>query len=75
MTLAAIESKALKLSLKERGELAASLLASLDEADPAEVERLWLDEAERRQRDFLAGRAKTITAKEATARARRALRP
>ncbi len=75
MTLAAIESKAMKLSLEERSQLAVALLESLDGANPAEIERLWLDEAERRERKFLAGRAKVMTAKEAMARARRALRP
>ena len=50
MTLAAIESKALKLSLKERGQLAAKLIASLDRVDPAEAESMWLDKAQRRRR-------------------------
>ena len=74
MTLATLESKALKLTLQERGQLAAKLIASLDDADPVEVESLWLEEVERRERKLLAGRARTVTAKTAMARARRALR-
>jgi hypothetical protein len=74
MTLAAIESKALKLSLKERGQLAAKLLASLDQADPAEVERMWMDESQRRYQSLIAGKARLVPAKDAMARARKALR-
>jgi len=74
MTLAAIESKALKLPLKERGQLAAKLIASLDQADPAEVDRMWEDEAQRRCQKLIAGRAKLVPAKDVMARARKALR-
>ncbi len=52
--------EALKLPAKERADIAAELLSSLDEAetdDPAEVERLWAEEAERRARRALAERA------------------
>ena len=50
--------EALKLPIKERADVAAELLSSLDEAeadDPAEVERLWAEEVERRARRALAG--------------------
>ncbi len=50
--------EALKLPAKERADVAAELLSSLDEAeadDPAEVERLWAEEVERRARRVLAG--------------------
>ena len=60
MSLAAIETKALKLSLKERGQLAAKLIASLDQADPKEVEQMWIDEVQRRYRNLLAGKAKLV---------------
>jgi putative addiction module component (TIGR02574 family) len=74
MTLATIESKALKLTLKERGQLAAKLIASLDEADPEEVNRMWMDEAQRRYQNLIAGRAKLVPARDVMARARKALR-
>jgi putative addiction module component (TIGR02574 family) len=73
MSLAAIETQALKLSLKERGQLAAKLIASLDEADPKEVEQMWVEETERRYQKLLAGKAKLIPAKDVMARARKAL--
>ena len=74
MTLATIESKALKLTLKERGQLAAKLIASLDEADPQEVNRMWMDEAQRRYQNLVSGRAKLFPARDVMARARKALR-
>jgi len=74
MTLSAIASKALKLPLKERGQLAAKLIASLDHADPDEVEQMWAEEAQRRYQSLLAGRAKLVSARDVMGRARKALR-
>ena len=51
-----IETEALRLTLKERAQLAQRLLASLDEADTAELERLWLEEAERRYKAYKQGK-------------------
>ncbi len=48
----------LALPLEERADVAAQLLASLDDAaaeDPAEVEAAWAAEIERRARRVLAG--------------------
>jgi putative addiction module component (TIGR02574 family) len=45
--------EALALPVKERADVAAQLLASLDDAaavDPAEVEAAWAEEIERRAR-------------------------
>ena len=50
--------EALTLSVEERADVAAELLASLDEAppdDPAAVERAWAQEIERRARRVMAG--------------------
>lgn len=49
--------EALTLSLAERAEIAAKLLASLDDSpeDPAEVQAAWAKEIERRGRRVLAG--------------------
>lgn len=40
--------EALKLDVRERANLAGRLLESLDDLSADEVERLWLDEAQRR---------------------------
>jgi putative addiction module component (TIGR02574 family) len=48
--------KVLKLSIEDRAELAAELLASLDEFDDCEdIEGAWAAEIERRARRVLAG--------------------
>ena len=50
--------EALALPVKERADVAAQLLASLDDAaaeDPAEVEAAWAEEIERRARRVIAG--------------------
>jgi putative addiction module component (TIGR02574 family) len=57
------------LSLEERAELAGALLLSLDEPSESEVERLWLQEAERRLQDFRDGKVKGIPAEEVFNRA------
>ncbi|MEX1163424.1 MAG: addiction module protein [Nitriliruptor sp.] len=49
---------ALDLSVEDRADLAAQLLASLEtpgDDDAATAERLWAEEIDRRTRDFLAG--------------------
>ena len=55
MTLPDIESEALKLSRAERARLAESLLESLDDLTDDEHERLWVDEAKRRDQEFEQG--------------------
>ena len=47
-----IECEALSLDLQSRAQLAGKLLLSLDEPSASEVERLWLDEAERRLEEY-----------------------
>ena len=49
--------EALRLSPDERADVAAELLASLDEIaeEPAEVEKAWAAEIERRARQVLSG--------------------
>lgn len=50
--------QAMALPVKERADLAAELLASLDDAvaeDPAEVEAAWAAEIEHRARRVIAG--------------------
>jgi putative addiction module component (TIGR02574 family) len=63
-------SKALKLPLKERADLAGELLKSLEELSEAEHSALWLDVAERRLKEMRDGTVREIPAEEVFARAR-----
>ena len=64
-----IISVAMELTLEERAQLAGTLLLSLDEPSESEVERLWLQEAERRLQEFREGKVKGIPAEEVINRA------
>ena len=54
---------ALKLDPAERFELVDRILHSLDRPDP-EMDRIWLEEAERRLAAYRAGKVKGIPAEE-----------
>ena len=54
--LAECEASALKLSASDRAALASRLVESLDSLDEADVERLWVEEAERRHEAYTQGR-------------------
>ena len=64
MSIEEIESEALKLGPNERARLAGTLLESLEELSRAENERLWAEEAERRDRDMDAHESSGIPAEE-----------
>jgi len=68
-----VRDRALDLDLDARAALARILLESLEHLTEAESERLWLDEAERRQRDVWEGRVKLVPGDEAKALLDRAL--
>ena len=51
---------ALVLDIQDRAALAERLLASLDELNEEEAERLWAEEAARRLGEHRAGRARLI---------------
>jgi putative addiction module component (TIGR02574 family) len=53
-----IEEKALKLPSTERALLAEHLISSLEGEEDAEAERLWINEAERRYREYKEGKVK-----------------
>lgn len=58
MTREALLQEALRLPRRERADVAAELLASLDDEltdDPQELEKAWAAEIERRARRVLAG--------------------
>lgn len=60
MKVADLEAEALKLGPAERADLAARLLESLDSLSDEECERLWIEEAKRRdaELDLDPGRAR-----------------
>ena len=69
--------EALTLPITERADVAAELLASLDEAEaenPVEVEAAWAAEIEKRARRVMAGESAGIPWEEVRRRAEAALR-
>jgi putative addiction module component (TIGR02574 family) len=63
-----VESAALQLPREERARLAERLIASLEE--DGEIERAWIEEAERRYERYRAGEARVVPAAEVIARMR-----
>jgi hypothetical protein len=57
MSLDEIEKEALKLNPSSRANLAEKLIRSLDGLSDAEIEKLWAEEALRRQEELEAGLA------------------
>jgi hypothetical protein len=55
-----VRAQALRLDLDARAALARVQLESLEPPTEAENERLWLDEAERRQREVREGRVQLV---------------
>lgn len=51
-----IEEEAFSLSAQERARLAMNLIKSLDNYDDPDAEGLWLQEAERRYREYREGK-------------------
>ncbi len=64
MTLKEIETEALQLGPAARARLAKKLLNSLDTLSEAEVERLWVEEAERRNDQIERGVVETRRAED-----------
>lgn len=67
--LVEILASALNLSADDRAALAEKLLASLDELDEEEMERLWNREARRRLEEYRRGRAGTVAAEDVAKKA------
>lgn len=78
LTLKQLEAEALDLPAEQRVDLAQRLFASIEEEDAledaSEVERAWLEEAERRYERYLAGESQAVPAEEAIARVRARLK-
>ncbi len=70
MNVDKLTREVLSLSPETRAHLARELLASLDALSDAEVEKLWIDEAVRRDDELDQGAARAAPADEVLARAR-----
>jgi len=64
-----IEAEVMGLEIEARATLAGRLLMSLDAPSDSELERLWLDEAERRLQDYRQGTVRGIPADDVFRRA------
>jgi putative addiction module component (TIGR02574 family) len=69
MSLIELKNEALKLSLKERAELARELLRSVDDPTDAEYDALWLEEVGRRVARVERGESQLIPLEEVLKRA------
>lgn len=69
-----VESSALKLPARERARIAERLIASLDDQRDPDVERLWIEEAERRLDELRSGTVKSRSAEAVFRKARSKLR-
>jgi DNA-binding SARP family transcriptional activator len=63
-----ITSAALGMNVESRAALAKRLIDSLDELEPDEYERLWVEEAARRYEQLKAGTARSIPSEEVFAK-------
>jgi putative addiction module component (TIGR02574 family) len=73
MSLEELEAEVKKLSLEDRAALAKWIVASLDELSEAEMEALWVEEAERRLDELEQGLVTDVSAEDVLRRARAAL--
>jgi len=69
-----VESKAMRLPRRERARLAQRLISSLDQQVDADVDKLWLREAERRLAELKSGKVAGIPAEKVVSKARSTLR-
>jgi hypothetical protein len=74
MTIDELKAEALRLNPDERAQLASELIVSLDDLSESEIERLWIEEAMRRDAELDNGTARFIPADEVFAAARARLR-
>jgi len=58
MTINEVEAAALELDAAQRARLAGKLLRSLEDLSAEEIDRLWIEEALRRDAEFESGTAK-----------------
>ena len=60
IVVAEIEAKIRSLSLEDKTELIRALIAELDGPADADVERAWLEEAQKRHREVIEGKVQPI---------------
>lgn len=65
-----LEEQVLSLPPADRAKLAHELLESLDSLSPAELEALWVQEAERRARELDAGTVQLVPGDEVARKVR-----
>lgn len=70
-TLKQIVHDAMQLSPAQRAELADVLVESFETTPPDEVQKLWVDEANKRLAEVRSGKVKTIPGNEVLAEAHR----
>lgn len=70
-TLEQIAREALLLTPDQRAELADLLVVSLGSTPPDEIQRLWIEEANKRLEEVRSGKVKTIPGEDVLAEARR----
>ncbi len=68
------EAHALKLTPTDRATLAERLIASLDNLNEQQNEQLWIDEADRRYREYKSGNITARSAEEVVSHARNAIK-
>lgn len=59
-----LTQETMALEIEDRAALVGRLILSLDEPKPSELERMWLEESERRLEAYRAGRTQAIPADE-----------
>ncbi|MEW6326348.1 MAG: addiction module protein [Thermodesulfobacteriota bacterium] len=74
MSLEELKTEAMKLNPEARAKLAHALLESLEDLSEAEVERLWVEEAIRRDEEIDSGKVSLRQADEVLKDARSRLR-
>jgi putative addiction module component (TIGR02574 family) len=74
MDVDALEREILKLPIEARARLARELLNSLEDLSAEELERLWLDEADRRAAEIDSGEAALVSSEEVDRKAQALLR-
>jgi putative addiction module component (TIGR02574 family) len=65
---------ALSLDVRDRAAIAQELLASLEDLNEDEAERLWAEEAQRRLEEYRAGHAEAVPAEEVARKAEKLFR-
>lgn len=69
-----IENEAMHLSVEERAKLAQRLLESLDDLPSGDLEKLWLEEADKRAAEVDKGKVQLISSQELENRVRKRLK-